>query len=77
MRKIIITNLMSNSVQKYIQVNGTLYRNLAEKRHSIFLKRKKNVMLENIKSIVFLIAMKWQRKKKKDGRMQNLWLLIQ
>lgn len=58
MRKIIITNLMSNSVQKYIQVNGTLYRNLAEKRHSIFLKRKKNVMLENIKSIVFLIAMK-------------------
>lgn len=40
MKKIIITNLMSNLVQKYIQVNGTLYRNLAEKGIAYFKKKK-------------------------------------
>lgn len=49
---------MSNLVQKYIQVNGTLYRNLAEKGIAYFKNLKNIVTLENINSIVFLIAMK-------------------
>lgn len=33
---------ISNSVQKYIQVNSTLHRSLAENRVSTFKKKKKN-----------------------------------
>lgn len=41
---------MSNSVQKYIQVNSTLHRNVAENKNKYILKKEKYIdMLKHIK----------------------------
>lgn len=55
---------ISNSVQKYIQVNSTLHRSLAENRVSTLKKKKQKerekyiVMLKHNKDIASLIVIK-------------------
>lgn len=52
---------ISNSVQKYIQVNSTLHRSLAENRVSTFKKKKREkyiVMLKHNKDIASLTVIK-------------------